>query len=152
MILNFYEINSNTCALVPINERETKIYELDRVITVNQNCMEIINNSCLKFGSSYLGRAAATKYAIGYTHKTPICINERTMNIFFPTKSPRLSKCSWISYNNVFIYSKVNKNSNVTFVNKKTVLFDTSYLTIQNQMFRASRLENYLKNNNAQKC
>ena len=150
--MNYYIINENTCALVPINEYKTRVYELDNKFEVSENILKIINDSCLRYGSSYSGRAAATKYAIGYTHKAPICLNEHTLNIFFPTKSPRIPECSWISYNNLYIYSKCGKECNITFKNNFTISVNASYLTIQNQLFRSSRLEYYLKNTFQQKC
>ncbi len=150
--MNYYEINDNTCALVPVSEEKTKVYELDNTFIVEQNVLKILNNSCLKYGSSYAGRAAATKYATGYTHKAPICINENKVTIFFPTKSPRLNTCAWINYNNIYIYSKLDKRCSVTFKNKKTIVINVSYLTIQNQMFRSSRLEYYFNNAFPQSC
>ena len=150
--MNFYEINEKTCALIPISADKTKIYEFDSTFIVNENALKILNNSCLKYGSSYTGRAASTKYAIGYTHKAPICINEHTITIFFPTKSPRLNDCAWICYNNIYICSRVEKKCSITFKNKNTVLLNSSFISIQNQMFRSSRLEYYLKNTFPQKC
>ncbi len=145
-MLSYYLINDETCALVPVNEYKTRIYELTRKFEVSQNIKTIVNDSCLKFGSSYSGRAAATKYAIGYTHKVPICVNESTLNIFFPTKSPRLEDCAWISYKNIYIYGRNSKNSFITFRNNETIQVDVSYAVIQNQLFRSSRLEYYVKN------
>lgn len=150
--MNYYLINEETCALIPVNDKRTTVYELNNKFTVEQNVLKIINDSCLKYGSSYSGRAAATKYAIGYTHKSPICMNERTLNIFFPTKSPRINDCAWISYNNIFIYSRKGKECTITFKNNVTVALKISYLTIQNQLFRSSRLEYYLKNAYPQNC
>lgn len=145
-MIDYYTINENTCALIPINEYKTRVYELKNRFDINVNIMTILNDSCLKFGSSYAGRAASTKYAIGYTHKAPICINEFTLNIFFPTKSPRLIDCAWICYKNVYIYSKNGKDCAITFKNDVTITVNASYTTIQNQIFRSSRLEYYLKN------
>lgn len=150
--MNYYIINENTCALVPINEYRTRVYELEKKFEVAENILKILNDSCLKYGSSYAGRASATKYAIGYTHKAPICLNEYTLNIFFPTKSPRSIDCAWISYNNLYIYSKNGKECNITFKNNVTISINVSYLTIQNQLFRSSRLEYYLKNTYPQHC
>ena len=150
--MNYYVINKNTCALVPIGDSKTKVYELNKKFEVAVDIRKIINDSCLMYGSSYLGRAAATKYAIGYTHKAPICLNDRTLTIFFPTKSPRVNDCAWISYNNIYIYSRSGKNCTITFKDNTTVAVNASYLTIQNQLFRSSRLEYYLKYTFPQNC
>lgn len=152
MVVNCYTISDKTCAIVPINKEKTKVYELDDIIEINENAFDIVNRSCLKYGSSYVGRAASTKYAIGYSHKAPICINQHNNVIFFPTKSPRLKDCAWISYNNIYIYSRLNKMCSITFKNKSTINVSSSFLTVQNQMFRSSRLENYMKNTFPHNC
>jgi hypothetical protein len=80
-----YEINCDTLALIPVSEKETKIIERNNIFNVNNSVMNIIENSCEYFGSSYLGRHEGTKKLIGITHKAPIIIEESKNLIYFPT-------------------------------------------------------------------
>jgi phytoene dehydrogenase-like protein len=63
-----------------------------------------MEESCEFFGSSLIGRQKGTTKLIGITHKAPIIIEETREIIFFPTTSPRLSCCSWISLKNIEKY------------------------------------------------
>ena len=96
-----YEINCDTLALVPVSESETKIIERNNIFVVNDSVMNIIENSCEYFGSSYNGRHEGTKKLIGITHKAPIIIEESKNLIYFPTTSPRLYDCIWIGLNHI---------------------------------------------------
>ena len=70
-------------------------------VSVDNSVMNIIENSCEYFGSSYLGRHEGTKKLIGITHKAPIIIEESKNLIYFPTTSPRLTDCVWIALNSI---------------------------------------------------
>ena len=72
--------------------------------------MNIIENSCEYFGSSYLGRHEGTKKLIGITHKAPIIIEESKNLIYFPTTSPRLTDCVWIKYINHWVLITAHNN------------------------------------------
>jgi competence transcription factor ComK len=89
MIMISYEVNCDTLALIPVSENETKIIERDNSFIVNKPVMEIIEDSCEYFGSSYLGRHEGTKKLIGITHKAPIIIEESKNLIYLR----RLSVC-----------------------------------------------------------
>lgn len=136
-----YEINTQTLAILPINKNKSKVMEKTRDFTVNLSCKEIINNSCNFFGSSYEGRVLGTKALTGITHKAPIIIEEINKIIFFPTKSSRVSSCSWISYNNVLRYEKLKNGVIITFYGGKKLKIDVSYRIIDNQILRSTRLE-----------
>ncbi|MFA7688946.1 MAG: competence protein ComK, partial [Bacilli bacterium] len=96
-----YEISNNTLAIIPIGYSKSKVLETTEEFIVNLSPFEIINNSCKYFGSSYSGRHDGTKNLIGVSHKAPIIIEETTELIFFPTMSPRIPNCYWISLNKV---------------------------------------------------
>lgn len=134
-----YEINSETLLLIPIDKNSTKVIERENQFVVNYPVIKIIDNSCEYFGSSYQGRLQGTKNMLGVTHKAPIIIEESREIVFFPTCSPRLDNCVWISLNNLKDYKKYGT--------KTKLLFDTidfivsvSYGIINNQVLRATRL------------
>lgn len=140
-----YEINRNTLAIIPINDEQTKIIEKDNIFIVNNTSMDIIKNSCEFFGSTYDGRKEGTKKLIGITHKCPIIIEESNKLIYFPIESPRLTRCSWIGFNNIKKYIKNNDKTTIIFDNNKVLELDISYGIIDNQVLRSSRLESVLQ-------
>jgi competence protein ComK len=136
-----YEINSETLAIVPKNESSTYIYEKDGKFIINESSNKIMEESCEFFGSSLEGRKNGTVALTGITHKVPIIVEESNNIIFFPTSSPRLSSCSWISLNNIVSYKKDKKLCKINFVDDKSLKLNTSYGIINNQILRASRLQ-----------
>lgn len=140
-----YEITEETLAIVPMDNYRSKVIEMDNVLTIDKTPMEIINNSCQFFGSSYDGRHMGTKNLIGVSHKSPIIIEESKEIIFFPTNSPRLYNCCWVSLKNIDNYRKLNSNSMVTFKTGYLLELDISYGSLDNQILRATRLESVLR-------
>ena len=141
MYLSSYTINKKTLAIVPISDNKTKIYESNNVIVVAEPVKKLIEDNCRYYGSSYDGRKKGTSDLIGVTHKSPIVIEDSTGIIFFPTCSPRLKNCSWISLNNIDTYKKYNTESMITFQNNLTLKIPVSSKIINNQILRATRLE-----------
>jgi len=140
-----YMINSNTLAIIPISETKSKIYENNNVIIVEKSAIKIVSDNCEYYGSSYEGRRKGTVDLIGVTHKSPIVIEESKSLIFFPTCSPRLSECGWISLNNLDNFSPYDNNSVIRFQNNLTLQLAVSTKIINNQVLRATRLESVLK-------
>lgn len=142
--MNNYEINKQTLAIIPLKEGKSRVIEENNNYIVNKSPMKIIDNSCKFFGSSYEGRFSGTKTLTGITHKSPIIIEESRKMIFFPTKSPRLDSCIWISFNNILNYEQKENNSIIKFCCGKVLELDISYNIIDNQILRATRLESVL--------
>ena len=145
-----YEINEDTLAIIS-NYPNTKIYEGNKSYLIKDNTLNIIKKSCEYFGSSYLGRHEGTKSLIGVSHKSPIIIEESREIIFFPTNSPRIYECAWISLKNLQNYKKGKDNTTIIFNNGHLLNLDISYGSLDNQVLRAARLESVLrlrKNNN----
>lgn len=144
-MLDEYEINSGTLAIVPINNELTQIYEQEEQYFIKKNSNKIVDDSCKFFGSSYLGRHEGTKKLVGFKYKTPIIISETQEIIFFPTTSPKLKNCFWISLNNLENYEKNNQKVAIYFKNSKKIDLDISYFTLENQIYRATMLSAKLK-------
>lgn len=141
-----YEINEQTLALVPHGERHTRVYEVNNTFLVNKPITEVMEDSCQYFGSSLLGRQKGTTNLIGVSHKAPIIVEETKELIFFPTTSPRLTKCSWLSLRQINRYYYKNKKMYVQFKNNTTIEVNVSYGVLDNQILRATRLESVLRN------
>lgn len=145
LMVNSYEINGNTLAIIPIAKNKCRVFEVDNEIIVNKNAKDIIDDSCKYFGSSYSGRFEGTKKILGVSYKSPIIIEESREIIFFPTNSPRNSNCSWISLNNIEDYLKHDEKTLVNFKNGNTIDLEVSLGSFENQMIRSIRLANILK-------
>ena len=137
-----YEINYDTQAIIPIDEKNSKILEIENEYYINNNSMNILEHSCEYFGSSYEGRKEGTKKLLGITHKSPIIVEESRRIIFFPTASVDNEKCIWINLEKIDNYFKVdNKNSAIKLKNGKIINLNISYGSLTNQILRATRLK-----------
>lgn len=140
-----YEVNLNTLILLPIGSNVTKVIEKQDSFLVNKTPSQIIDESCRSFGSSYLGRHEGTKHLTGINYKAPIIVEETQSIIFFPTASPRFSKCAWVALNHVKNHIRYEEKSILYFHGGKNVELDISYGSLENQILRATKLESILR-------
>lgn len=144
-VLDEYEINSATCAIIYVDESCSKVVE-DDFFFVRKSALEIINHSCIYFGSSYKGRCDGAKSLLGISYKVPIIIEEVRKSIFFPTGSTIAGcNCSWISLNKISKYEKCEGCSKLVFDNNIEEILPISYYSLQNQIFRSTMLASVLK-------
>lgn len=137
-----YEINRNTLMILPINNEKSIIIEKEKEFEINLAVKKIIDNSCKFFGSSYQGRVDGTKSMINIYHKAPIVIEESSCIIFFPTVSPRLDECCWVSLNHISNYYKIDDNNIlIKFYCGKQKKLNINYSIFDNQVLRAARLQ-----------
>ena len=139
-----YEINKNTVALIPKDSKKTIVYETDDSFVVDETPLQIMEDSCEYFGSSFEGRQAGTLKMLWYTHKVPIIVEESRDLIFFPTLSPKNEECSWISYNHIIKPDKFKNKTILELKNGKKILINSSVAIIDNQLYRCSRLKDTL--------
>ena len=142
--LKDYEINERTLAVIAQGD-EAKVFEEDNCFMIPKTTNTIMEESCEYFGSSLEGRQKGTNSLIGIRHKAPVIIEETKEIIFFPTSSPRLNNCHWISLNNLDSYKQVGGKIKLKFNNHKEIFLDVSYGIIDNQVLRATRLESALR-------
>ena len=141
-MLNEYEINTDTVAIIPIGEEISKVYEKDEEYVINKSTNKIIESNCRFYGSSYKGRCEGTKYLTGIKSKFPIIIEESRDII--PTGSIRSYDNCWLSLNNIKNYKKSSFGTEITFINNKKITFDISLYSIDNQYYRATMLKSKL--------
>ena len=141
-----YEVNKDTVALVPKGESKTIVYELDDSFIVDESPLQIMEESCEYFGSSFDGRVIGTSKLVGYTHKVPIIVEESKDLIFFPTLSPKNNDCSWLSYKHISKIEKYKEKTMIELLNGKKIIINASNAIIDNQLYRCFRLKNTLQN------
>ena len=146
-----YKISEDTLAILPTGENSSLIYEVDKVLVINNNPNNIIKSNILIDGSTYQGRIDNVKYLTGYNYKSPILVESKNNIIFFPTCSPRLKKVSWININSIenIDFDKKNKVSIIKLINGNNIDFKESIYSINNQILKASRYELLLRKKEA---
>ena len=140
-----YEINEDTYAIISLCVGTTKIIEKYGEQTINNDAYKVMDESCKYYGSSYKGRLTAAKSILECSYKLPILIEESSCLIFFPTKSSLLADCCWINLNSIKKTEKIGKNTKITFNNGKELIIETSKLSLDNQIYRATRLKSLIK-------
>ena len=142
--MDSYEINQDTVALVPKDEKTTIVYEVDNSFVINKPTLKIVEASCEYFGSSLEGRQIGTSRLVGFTHKVPVIIAETFDLIFFPTQSPKNNDCAWLSYDHIFKPDKFKDKTILELKNGKKIIVNVSTPIIHNQLYRCSRLKEIL--------
>lgn len=142
--MDSYEINKDTIALIPKDDK-TIVYETDKSFIVDKKPLQIVEERCEYFGSSFEGRQIGTSKLIGFTHKVPVIVEETFDLIFFPTLSPKNGNCSWLAYNHIFKPDKYKDKTIIELKNGKKILIDVSTAIIDNQLYRCSRLKEVLQ-------
>lgn len=146
-MINKYEFSRGTLAIVPNDEESSLVLEDNDKYIVQNKPFQIMEDSCIYFGSSYKGRKEGSKAILGAEYKVPIVVEDTSNLIAFPTTSPYASDCCWISLKRVYnIYKVDNYNTKIVFDNGEEITVPCSFRSVENQMSRASRLDLILKN------
>ena len=141
-----YEITNKTCALVSRGPSVTEIIEDNQTFTINKPISKILNESCKYYGSTLEGRLKGSKTVLGMCYKLPIIVESANELVFFPTVSPYSENCSWISIKNIKEYKASDNNVIIRFKGNTTETFPLTYESLENQLFRASKLLLLIKN------
>lgn len=113
--------------------------------------MKIIDQSCTKYHSSYLGRRDAAINQINQKYKTPIVISEFNHLLAFPTTSPKKFECAWILFHHIKSTQSANRESYLQFINGLTLNLPISLYCLQTQMNATQRLHYALTQSTYQK-
>ena len=117
----------------------TNIYTINGDLSFKGNVIkDILNESCICYGSSLSGRIKGSKYALKSKYKLPVIISEKERLVFFPIKE--MGKEIWFNFDNI---KEVKKNKDKVFVIFKSGLkigIDVSYTVFNNQILKTSRL------------
>jgi len=135
-----YEITSKTCALISVSENETEIIEIGKKFIVKSRLNDILKRSCEFYGCTLDGRIKGSKLQLGTKYKLPIIVENTREIIIFPTSSPRLKDCSWISLKNIKKYEETELGSIIQFTDDNKMNLSISLESLENQIFRATQL------------
>lgn len=143
---NLYEVNSKTCALIALSETKSEIIEKEKIFIVDKPTLDILKDSCEYYGSTYEGRMLGSKKQLGMRYKLPIMIESSNDLIMFPTSSANNENCCWIALNNITSYEKQDNNVIIKFNGNIKQLFHMSLESLENQIFRATKLMLLMRN------
>lgn len=149
--MNKYEINSETLAVIGIDQGQTRVIEHNNDYIIKEKAYDVMDYSCNYFGSSYSGRVDGSRKMINANYKLPIIVEETSEMIFFPTTSPEYDECIWISLSGYQGVEKVDKKSIIKLKTGEEIEVNISKTSIENQVLRASRLQ-YVLNERKGKC
>ena len=137
-----YEINKGTLAIMPNENESSLVYEDEDRFLIEQSPFQIMEESCMYFGSTYEGRKESARSILGAEYKVPVIVEDTDNLIVFPTTSPKSDDCIWISLKRIKNFERIdNSNTKVIFDNNKEIIVPVSYRTLENQISRASRLD-----------
>jgi competence protein ComK len=143
-----YEINTCTMFIEPViygGKVYSRAVELEDEFLSPFKPLDIIKRGCDYFGVDYESRKRGTRQLIGYSRKIPIVIEPTNHIYFFPTASPLVPECIWISLEHVECYRRVSsKKTMITFRNKQSHTLPVSVSTIEGQILRCSLLKTKL--------
>lgn len=140
-----YEINENTLAVLPKNDHKSLVYEIDGNYVVPMKTSKIMEESCKYYGSTFNGRKEGSASILNSSTKVPIIVEDSDNLIFFPTSSPRLNECGWISLNHIEKLTKEKTGCKITFKDGKSIRLSISYGVINNQILRSARLKTIIE-------
>ena len=140
-----YEINDDTYAVIGTLEGKTKVIEKEREYKIDNDAYKVMDENCKYYGSSYKGRLEASKEILDCSYKLPVIIEETSNLIFFPVKSSLLEDCIWLNLDTIIKVEKSGAKSKVIFANGSFILLDSSKLSLDNQIYRATKLSAIMK-------
>ena len=134
------KISGPKLLMISYNSKNSKsicLYENNKKERILKKPVEILEEYCLKNGSSFDGRAASFCYVTGARQKPAILISERTQDIYFPTASKENDQCVWILYNRI-LHVKRSKEikTKVLFTDGTSIILPLDIRVILNQMKR----------------
>ncbi|MBC6971486.1 competence protein ComK [Bacillus sp. Xin] len=140
-----YVVNKKTMALLPVILGEkrivTRVVEVEDSFFMFQKPLEIVERSCRKHGSSFLGRKDGTKELTRITHKAPIAISPTDQLYFFPTYSYSRKECAWLSHFHIANNKELaDGNLIIRFINGLAVKLEISKSSFENQQNRTAKL------------
>lgn len=143
--LENYILNKDTLALVALDSKTSMIIEKNKDFFVNMFWKDIINNSCLYYGSSYDGRVEGSKALLKRDYKLPIIVSEFYDILFFPITGKE-DICTWLSLNNLESYDFEGDRVEFIFKCGKSYNIMVGRRSFESQLLKAYDLNMIIKN------
>jgi len=142
---NLYYANENTLFIKSETQWRSRICEVNKSFSINNNHFSIIKDTCNSNRTSYENMLKISQKLINKHYKMPIYVDTERKNLFFPTKSNNSTNCYWISYNNLVSFIAKGNDTILVFKNNLKFKIPVSYNIINNQFSRCLCMENMTK-------
>lgn len=144
-MLEKYELSPLTMMVLPhyddFGHLFSRVVEENEEIIVKMEPIQVIERTCEFFGSNLIGRQKATTAMTGFTYKQPIAIEPLNYMYLFPTESPRLPSCIWLSHRHIKEIERINEEkSAVLFSNGESHTLRVKHQSLENQLYRTAQL------------
>ena len=140
-----FSISNKTKVIERIKEGQfrSKIIDSDQVYYSIHSLEALLNNACLKQGTSLEGRSDFTKEILKSNNKIPIPIDPDHCVFMFPTRSVKSPQLSYVSYYHVADFEPYDKNVKVIFKDDTTYIAPMTMKQCDLQLKRTSQLIAY---------
>ncbi|WP_404455748.1 competence protein ComK [Virgibacillus necropolis] len=101
---------------------------------------QIIDNTCLLYGSTLSGRRTAVKDILKINSKIPVPVIPDNGVYMLPTSSTKSKDCVWLSYDHIDFYEQRGDKTFVAFTDGSGMYVNASESTLDMQHKRASQL------------
>lgn len=140
-----YIINKNTMSLIPkynqYGNKCTVVYEKSNIYFVKQSPLNIVNESCSYYGSSYQGRVSASKKILKKDKMLPVEISHTLGIYFFPTISPKNPNCIWVSHRHIEKIERYNdKQTRMILTNRQPIILNIRKPRVEMKLNRTAQL------------
>ncbi|WP_339226553.1 competence protein ComK [Oceanobacillus sp. FSL K6-2867] len=137
-----YIISSDTKAIM----RHTSSYFRAKVLEGNEDKdsihtpEQIIDNSCLLYGSNLKGRKEAVQKILCTTSKLPVPVSPTRGVFMFPTSSTKNKDCVWVAFHQIKFYEQRADMTYIEFLDGTGIYVNASENTIDTQYKRTSQV------------
>lgn len=134
-------VTRRTVAICPAYDgvQQSVIHDFDRRKTYSEkSSMEILNESCMAYRSTYDGRIKAVRHAFDYLRKTPLMICPQQYIYAIPTMAPTDYDCMWLFCQHIESTSTREGKTYVHFTNGEQLEINCSESVITRQRERAA--------------
>ncbi len=101
---------------------------------------QIIDNSCLVYGSTLEGRKGAVRDILKTSSKLPIPVIPEMGVYMIPTASTKNKSCVWVAYHHIHSYQSHDQCTSIQFNDGSNLLAHTSLNTFDMQYKRTSQI------------
>lgn len=124
---------------------KTRIWDKDGVYFSTFTCMELLEEACLRSGTSFQGKLDAIKALLSFKQNipVPICLEHRICAI--PAESPRKWDCTWYFYAHVKDLKRQGKQTLLQFHNDEELLINVSIYKSKQQLWKAAHILTHFK-------
>jgi competence protein ComK len=142
VVKNNYVLSRRTLAVIPRENHEyrTRILEQDSEINSKQSPIFLLNQTCIKYGSTFDGRRKSTRILLKTDKKIPIPVIPQLGVYMIPTAAAASKRCVWLSYYRIKEYKEHNEQTIIFFDDGSYLPIDTPKKSFQRQYFLAGQL------------